>query len=294
MTRIFLVPGFILASLCTAQAGTFVPFQATTSAPSCSQATTYLSRTSGGNEGGNVSPITNLICGLVTDGVITGNLSTTGCGPTPTSLDALYILAQQNSTDALLNICTGSHYNAGLTGAPTFTTYNGFSGFTSSAYITTGFNPSTATSPNFVQNSANYGLWSKAVVSETNAIMGNSIAAAGQSNMYNDYSGTSFYGRINSSAGSAGPVTQPGSKGLFVAERTSSTATALYWDGSSQGAITDTSAAPANSIFQVGFVSGSGSGQTISEAHFGAALGATLNLALYNRLRTYMTAVGVP
>ena len=41
----------------------------------CTAATNYLARTTGGNEGGNAANITTLICGLVTDGVITGNLS---------------------------------------------------------------------------------------------------------------------------------------------------------------------------------------------------------------------------
>lgn len=259
----------------------------------CSQATTYLARTSGGNEGGNGGNVTTLICGLVTDGVITGNLSTTGCGST---LDALYVFAQQNSTDALLNIC-GTNYTATLAGSPTFTTLTGFSGFTTTAYVHTNFNASTATTPNYTQNSANYGLWSKAVVSETNAIMGTGVSAAvGTSNMYNDYTGspTLFYGRINSIAGSATSVSQPGSKGLFVAERASSASTTLYWDGASAGTVTDASGAPQNAPFNVGFVGGAAaSGQTICEAHLGAAL-STLNLALYTRLRTYMTAVGVP
>ena len=33
---------------------------------------------------------------------------------------------------------------------------------------------------------------------------------------------------------------------------------------------------------------------TVSEAHIGGSLGSAGQLALYNRLRTYMTAVGVP
>ena len=289
LTIIIFFFSLAVASL-PARAGTFAPFQASVPSTGCAQATTYLARTSGGNEGGNGANITTLICGLVSDGVITGNLGTTGCGST---LDALYVFAQQNQTDALLNICR-STYNATLVGAPTFTTLVGFSAFSSSKLIVTNFNASTATSPNYVQNSANYGLWSYAVVLETIPIMGTTSSGAGTSHMYNDYTGSLFYGRINSAAGAAGSVPQPGSKGLFVAERTSSTATTLYWDGVSQGGVTDTSGAPTNAGFNVGFVSATGSAQTICETHMGAALGSTLNLALYNRLRTYMTAVGVP
>ena len=59
----------------------------------------YLARTVGGNEGGNGANIATLIDGLVADGVWA-------------KLDALYILAQQNQTDALLNL-VGTSY--GLT-----------------------------------------------------------------------------------------------------------------------------------------------------------------------------------
>ena len=63
------------------------------------QALAYLARTVGGNEGGNGANIATLIDGLVSDGVWA-------------KLDALYVLAQQNATDALLNL-VGTSY--GLT-----------------------------------------------------------------------------------------------------------------------------------------------------------------------------------
>ena len=59
----------------------------------------YLARTVGGNEGGNGANIATLIDGLVSDGVWA-------------KLDALYVLAQQNQSDALLNL-VGTSY--GLT-----------------------------------------------------------------------------------------------------------------------------------------------------------------------------------
>ena len=66
----------------------------------CAAATNYLARTTGGNEGGNAANMTTFICGLVTDGVITGNLSgARGCG---SHLDVLYLLAQQNQADVTL------------------------------------------------------------------------------------------------------------------------------------------------------------------------------------------------
>lgn len=265
-----------------------------TAASGCGPATTYLARTSGGNEGGNATNITNLICGLVADGVITGNLSTTGCG---TTLDALYVLAQQNSSDALLNVC-GTNYTATLVGSPTFTALTGFSGFgvTSPPKIITNFNSTTATSPNYTQNSASFGFWSVAVVTEPESQMAtNDVGATGESNMFDSFTGNQFHARVNNGADTG--VATPGTKGLFVAERPSSTSVIPYWDGVAQATQTATSQAPANLPFLIG-VGGAGAAQgtaqTIAEAHIGGSLGATLNLALFNRLRTYMTAVGVP
>ena len=264
----------------------------------CAQATNYLARTVGGNEGGNPAPITALICGLVTDGVITGNLSgATGCGA---NLDVLYILAQQNSTDALLNLC-GTSYGAGAflrAGIPTprlssFTSYRGYT-FSGSSYLDTNFNAATATTPKFTQNSASFGFWSVAVVSENLSCLGNfSNGSSGETHIYNDYPGSLFYARLNNF--SVGSVPAPGTAGLFVGDRPSSATVIPYWNGVAQASQAATSQAPANGNFHVG---GVGTAvpctQQIAEAHIGASLGATLNLALYTRIRTYNTAVGIP
>ena len=60
------------------------------------EALAYLARTVGGNEGGNGANIATLIDGLVSDGVWA-------------KLDALYVLAQQNQSDALLNLVRTSY-----------------------------------------------------------------------------------------------------------------------------------------------------------------------------------------
>ena len=255
-------------------------------AAGCAQATTYLARTTGGNEGGNAANITTLICGLVTDGVITGNLSTTGCGA---PFDALYILAQQNSADALLNLCSTS-YTATPGGSPVFTSFRGYSFNSPNAILDTGFNATTAVSPNYAQNSGSIGVWSDAVVTEATPQLSDTVSSF----IYDSFTGNLFYARINNAA--TGSVATPVTKGLFVADRSSSANVIPYWDGVAQTSQSGTSAAPANHDFLIGGIAGgfSGTSQVISETHIGASLGATLNLALYNRERTYMTAVGVP
>ena len=238
------------------------------------QALAYLARTVGGNEGGNGANIATLIDGLVSDGVWA-------------KLDALYVLAQQNQTDAQLNLI-GTNYsiitNALAERTITFTPLVGFS-FTPNSYLDTGFNPATAPSPKFIQNSANFGFWSNNVVTETNPEMGSS---SGNNHIYNSYTAL-FLARINN--GSVGGSATPGAKGLFVGDRPNSTDVVPYWNGVAQPVQTPfASAAPSSFNFIIGF----GSGQTIAAAHIGASLGAAGQLALYNRLRTYMTAIGVP
>jgi hypothetical protein len=261
----------------------------TSSGSGCLQATNYLARTSGGNEGGNAANITTLICGLVADGVITGDLSTTGCG---TTLDVLYIFAQQNSTDALLNLCGTSHA-ATTVGAVTFTTYTGYSGFgggVSGKYLSTNYNASTA-GGNYAQNSGSIGVWPDAVFTEVSPL----ITDNGGDYIYPAFTGNVFYARVNN--GSTGSVPTPGlptTKGEFVGDRSSSASVVPYWDGIAQTAQTGTSSAPTNATMIIGSDgTNPGTNEVLSEAHIGASLG-SLNLAMYNRLRTYMTAVGVP
>ena len=102
-------------------------------APSHSaEALAYLARTVGGNEGGNGANIATLIDGLVSDGVWA-------------KLDALYVLAQQNQTDALLNLI-GTSYGLTSVGLEhkrlCFTAIWG-SLVSRSDYLNTGFDPST-------------------------------------------------------------------------------------------------------------------------------------------------------
>jgi hypothetical protein len=176
-----------------------------------------------------------------------------------------------------------------------FTSYRGYNGFNNDGvYINTAFNPVTATSPNYLQNSASIGIWSNAVTAESSAQM--SQGSSGRSWIYDNFaSDGNFYARINNA--STGGLTSPGTKGLFVADRSSSGSVVPYWDGSALTAQSGASSTPYSGAFIIGssVTSGfAGTVQTISEAHIGASLGTTLNLALYNRLRTYMTAVGVP
>jgi hypothetical protein len=243
-------------------------------ATGCSQATAYLARATG--ETVHAADLTTLICGLVTDGVWT-------------KLDALYVLAQQTQADARLNLVSASYP---LTGTPTFTAYQGFSAFASTSTLDTGFNPLTAPSPNYTQNSASLSVWPYAVVPDANPDIG-----TGASSIIYDSNGGLFYGLANASGGGGSVNTATtATKGLFAAERRDATNNYLYQNGSPAGPLSFTSTAGDNHSFWIGGSNGFGAAAstTLSAAHFGASLGSAGNLALYNRLRTYMTAIGVP
>ena len=110
--------------------------------------------------------------------------------------------------------------------------------------------------------------------------------------IYNSYLGD-FYLSLNCSAQPG--VTTTISEGEFTGDRTNSTTIYLYQNGSASSAQTAESTSILSGDFVIGQINNSiATGQLLSEAHIGASLGATLELALYKRLRTYMTAVGVP
>ena len=119
------------------------------------------------------------------------------------------------------------------------------------------------------------------------------MGAGNVTHIYNDYGGSAFYARTNS--GGVGSVPTSITKGLFVGDRPDASNVFPYQNGASAGAIAAASQAMDNSNFWIGGAPGQGfTGQTLSAAFIGASLGAAGQLALYNRLRTYMTSVGVP
>ena len=240
------------------------------------QALAYLARTVGGNEGGNGANIATLIDGLVSDGVWA-------------KLDALYVLAQQNQTDALLNLI-GTSYGLTLNALEktpsAFTAYKGFN-LAGSSGINTGFIPSSAPSPHFTLNSSSIGGWMYDAVNSNSLMVGTSN---NQTGVYPTFSGGTYYAMSNAAYAS---VAAPNIAGWYAADGTATTVNA-YFNGSS---LASAAVAPvALDTVQVSMGTGATGNWvgTISAAFIGASLGAAGQLALYNRLRTYMTAIGVP
>ena len=240
------------------------------------QALAYLARTVGGNEGGNGTNIATLIDGLVSDGVWA-------------NLDCLYVLAQQNSTDARLNLVSASYP---LTGSATFTLYQGFSAFPNPG-LDSGFNATSVVSPQFVLNSGSVGAWTYNTPDAKMQI--GTGATSSSTSIIAKYTDSKSYFSINSANGSSGVSTPGGGIGLVAGDRSGASTMLSYWNGVNQGSDSvDPSTSLENSDMFIGGPTGWNTAQTLSAAFIGASLGSAGQLALYNRLRTYMTAVGVP
>jgi hypothetical protein len=105
----------------------------------CTQATNFLARATGMDSTHNTA-FTTMICGLVTDGVITGSMSgsaTSGAAACGSLLDILYIFATDTNPHSLLNLCSKS-FTATVNTSPTFIAnagWTGVDGFIDSTYL---------------------------------------------------------------------------------------------------------------------------------------------------------------
>ena len=119
--------------------------------------------------------------------------------------------------------------------------------------------------------------------------------ANGNQNQVFVYTDNLFYARVNASG--SGGVASSLTKGLIAGDRSDASNVYPYQNGVSAGAVVSAAASVDANPFFIGAnpgFPGSGANQIFSAAFIGASLGAAGQLALYNRLRTYMTAVGVP
>lgn len=255
-----------------------------TPSPASPEALAFLARTTGLDSTHRNAYIA-LIDGLILDGVWP-------------KLDWLHVYATQDSTTALLNLVSTS-YNGVINGAPTFTVDRGFVNGADANYISMGFNPTTAPSPKFVQNSAHLSAWSTLEVGATGTgVIGYSVSGP-EAAILPWYNATNqAYFRTNSSGVAGQPVAN--SLGFYQGNRSSSTAVqgykngALFMDhpsGDNSVAVQNTNMVTLginiNGIVQ-------GTIHRVGSASCGSSMNATEAGNYYTRLRTYMTAVGLP
>lgn len=215
-----------------------------------------------------------------------GSLKTGGVW---SKLDALYVMAAADSQAARQN-WIADQYNLTAVSGPTFAADRGYTGDGAASYLSTAFNPVTAVTPKFVQDSASLGVWSR-----TNLPNGAGVSAEiGSGNSYIGRSAsisTNAAGRPNAASG---VINTPGA---FPGHVCWSRTAAAVWEGYAQGVDADggvtSSAAPANAVMRLCAAVGIGFGvNQLSAAHIGQGLSAAEVLAAYNALNTYLTAVG--
>lgn len=246
------------------------------------EANAFLARTTYPQPGTDATNFATLINGLV-------NTASTSSGTGRNSLfdrlDLLAIWAGPDSTNVLQNL-PNSTYTFSLANAPAFTAYRGFTGNGSNASIGSTFNPATATSPNFVRDSAHISIWVLTALAETFPMAGDNLAGSA---IFPNYTGTDAYARIND--GASGPGTIVDSRGFLLGNRSGPSAHQIYKNGASIATDATASSAVANSALNPML---GGTARQTAMFSSGASLSATDVTNFYNLLRAYMTAVGVP
>jgi hypothetical protein len=217
-------------------------------------------------------------------------------------LDRLWLFASENGFQALTDIIADSL--ATKIGTPTFTANVGYTGQDLSSpfqYIDTGYNPTTGGNV-LVQNSAHISGWGVNNIGTPvsgGAFLGYGSGSAAQSNIYAPFTDGHIYCRINDTTPSGSQGSTSSHAGHFMANRSDSTHSQLYYNGSLFSSPNDTSTAPQNlDLFALAFNSGgsalSGTPNQIAMISVGGSFGSTDVSNFYSALRTYMTAVGVP
>lgn len=201
-------------------------------------------------------------------------------------LDALYLFAAHDSQAALLNWISTS-YNATSLSSPTFTTDRGFTGNGSNAYINSNFNPSAASTPNFVQNSAHVSLWSRTPGGSSQPDLG---SVAGDTSIYCRNTLAQARYQVNDTASTT--LSNSDGSGHFLAVRPNSSNKILYRNGGSLGSTSQASSAVENSSIYFLRRASSYSSRELAAGSIGASLDGTEATAFYNAIQAYMTAVG--
>jgi len=242
----------------------------------------FLARTTG-LDGTHTAAYTALIDGLVADGIWA-------------KLDALYIFATQSTANALLNLKSSS-YTPAITGSLTFTADDGYTLTTGSNYINTNLNASTA-GGNYAQNSAHMSVWMFSDNSSMVSTVG-TLSGTNEQRIIPHLGGSGYY-RVNCQPDQGIAIAVASGAGFSLGTRETSSLVRSYKDGTLNATEpATTSAALNNSNFTFpNFAAGLGgdpdTSNIVSGGSFGSSLTGAEVTSFYNRLRTYMTAVGVP
>lgn len=251
-------------------------------------AAAFLARTSG-LDLTHRNAYTDLINGLDTDSLFT-------------KFDFLHIYATQDATTALLNLVSSSYDGTKNGVTISFAADRGFTGVHASTtnYIATGFNPTSAPSPKYTLNSAHLSAWNLSNITSTDSpIGGYNTGPAAHCYILTHFTDGKDYFRINTNiAGANDGNTLATTTGFYNGVRADSANTFGYINGAQVNNNTSTAAALLNQNIVTCGVNAAGtptgSEQQVACVSAGSKLTGAEATLFYNRLRTYMTVVGVP
>lgn len=275
----------LLTGSAQAQMNSFFPGPGTahSTGGGCSEATTFLARTSG-LDATHQTAYTTMICGMVTDG-------------TWTKMDALYIFATNTTTTANLNLKSTS-YGLTQTGSVSFTADQGYTGDGSTGYLNTGFIPSTA-GGNYTQNSASFGAYIRTsrTTGASYAAIATDVSNTGQARWNPNYNSINANWQINDA--SFRDIANANAQGFWGLSRTASTTANLYKNssGTAFDSITNASTGLSASSFTILAENRSGgvvdfSADQLAAAFIGGGLSSAEWVNLQSRINAYMTTVG--
>jgi hypothetical protein len=206
-----------------------------------------------------------------------------------TKCDRIYVFAAHDAQAARLDWKTPGTDTLTVSGAPVFTTDQGYQGDAVSGYLYGATNFSAFTQ--FTQNSAHISVWNRSDVTSTKSLFGTLTLATTVANPKTGVPG--FIYRVNQNSGTE-HTGLAGYTGHMLAVRTGASATTAYRNGSSVGTGSVASVAPSADplgVFRAANTQFNGE-QQAALISIGAALNATEASDFYTAVQTYMTAVG--
>ncbi len=205
-----------------------------------------------------------------------------------TQLDAFYILVNGTFNKCKYNLKNVAANTLTESGTITYTTgVGGGAKPNSGSYFDTHFDPSTG-SPAFVTNSAHFMFYSQENINETSTDIGRFSGYSSDMELYN----TTIYSTLNFLGyGSYLTSALPNTVGMFLTNRTSSTAVEIFQNTTSlsSGSIT-AAGVPTNSILI--FTSNLSNFSTKTCAVVSIGSGISNESAYYTRVHTFLTAIG--
>lgn len=204
-----------------------------------------------------------------------------------TRLDGLWLLAAHSQADSLVNWIAPGRFTVTVRGTPTFTVDRGWTGNGTNGYLTAaGFKGGTGTQ--FVQDDASLGVWDEFAATSAAAVI--TVQASPFSWVAPNQAG-GFGHRSNAgSSGSADVIANAAA--LYGISRSAAASYTTYQNGvalaSKSVASTGVSAGAILMLTNLSVYLTT----RISAAYVGASLTDAQNLALYNALNTFLTAIG--